>query len=254
MHDPNWIPEGYPGGGKIIVFNNIHSYQQSAVLVFDPPQDGPGLYSDPGGDAYGPETYDWIYDEQGLYSSNISGAHRLPNGNTLICEGAGGNFTEVTLEDKELVWYYRSPVNLFGPITQGSPAHDILQFKIERYGPDYQGLDGKDLTPGEPVELDPWNYDCTIYWDSTTTFINNDLMISDITVVNPFQDQLSFYFNDYHHAHFQVVNMQGVVMKEGEMHAEKASINTCSWPGGMYILKILTSGLSLKTTKVLKVD
>lgn len=43
-----------------------------------------------------------------FFSFNISGAQRLPNGNTLVCEGASGRFFEVTNEG-ELVWEYANP-------------------------------------------------------------------------------------------------------------------------------------------------
>jgi hypothetical protein len=43
-----------------------------------------------------------------IYSSYISSAQRLLNGNTLITEGAGGHLIEVTPEH-EIVWEYISP-------------------------------------------------------------------------------------------------------------------------------------------------
>ena len=39
----------------------------------------------------------------------ISGAQRLPNGNTLVCSGINGVVFEVTPE-KEMVWKYANPV------------------------------------------------------------------------------------------------------------------------------------------------
>ncbi len=43
-----------------------------------------------------------------IYSSFISCAQRLPNGNTMVTEGAGGRIFEVTPE-YEIVWEYISP-------------------------------------------------------------------------------------------------------------------------------------------------
>jgi hypothetical protein len=43
-----------------------------------------------------------------FYSSHISGAQRLPNGNTLICEGRTGRLFEVTAGG-EVVWEYVNP-------------------------------------------------------------------------------------------------------------------------------------------------
>ena len=44
-----------------------------------------------------------------FFSSNISGAQRLANGNTLITEGARGRLFEVT-SDRQIVWEYIYPV------------------------------------------------------------------------------------------------------------------------------------------------
>jgi hypothetical protein len=43
-----------------------------------------------------------------LYSSFVSSAQRLPNGNTLITEGNSGRIIEVTKE-QEIVWEYVNP-------------------------------------------------------------------------------------------------------------------------------------------------
>ncbi len=43
-----------------------------------------------------------------LFSTNVSSAQRLPNGNTLITEGTRGRVVEVT-RDGEVVWEYISP-------------------------------------------------------------------------------------------------------------------------------------------------
>jgi len=53
----------------------------------------------------------WEYADQSLFeffSPSISGAQRLANGNTLICEGVHGRIFEVTREG-EVVWEYVSP-------------------------------------------------------------------------------------------------------------------------------------------------
>ena len=64
-------------------------------------------------------------------AKNISGAQRLPNGNTLICQGPDGLFFEVTASG-EKVWEY----DYAGAV-----------FRVERYSPDYAGFDGTDLAP-----------------------------------------------------------------------------------------------------------
>jgi hypothetical protein len=47
-----------------------------------------------------------------FYASYISGALRLPDGNTLICDGVAGRFFEVTPE-KVTVWQYTNPYPAF---------------------------------------------------------------------------------------------------------------------------------------------
>ncbi|MCH8225884.1 MAG: aryl-sulfate sulfotransferase, partial [Chloroflexi bacterium] len=80
-----------------------------------------------------------------FYSSNIGNAERLPNGNTLICEGAPGRIFEVTAA-KHIVWEYINPFGIMtgdGIVT--SNANDV--YRAHRYGPDHPALQGKDLDP-----------------------------------------------------------------------------------------------------------
>ena len=57
-----------------------------------------------------PETGEivWEYEAEGFYSGHISGAQRLINGNTLICEGGDGRIFEVDPEGN-VVWEHFSP-------------------------------------------------------------------------------------------------------------------------------------------------
>ena len=98
-----------------------------------------------------------------MYSENISGAHRLPNGNTIICSGTIGRFLEVTTAG-EIVWEYICPVEKTGVITQGNlPANDPARenetmnsvFRIYKYPVDYAAFTGKDLAPGDYIEIYP---------------------------------------------------------------------------------------------------
>jgi len=78
----------------------------------------------------------------------------LPNGNTLITDGRGGTFFEVTPQDS-VVWIYINPVNSNGPMNQGDPATANTVFWATRYAPEYPGFIGQDMTPGDPIELYP---------------------------------------------------------------------------------------------------
>ncbi|MEJ7684597.1 MAG: hypothetical protein WKG06_43465 [Segetibacter sp.] len=123
QHDVRWIEKGKPGAGNLTVFNNhppgeinwslmgndVHNY--SAIYEFTPPVYKNGNYIIDKGKPYGPEKPVWIYvaqDTMSFWSSFISGAHRMNNGNTFINEGAKGRFFEVT-PDRKIVWEYLNP-------------------------------------------------------------------------------------------------------------------------------------------------
>jgi hypothetical protein len=92
----------------------------------------------------------WTYSNPvilAFYSFMISGCSRLPNGNTLITEGATGRLFEVTTKH-EVVWEYISPWSLpskFGP----TPA----VFRSYRIGLDDARLDKFDLSSDKYTEL-----------------------------------------------------------------------------------------------------
>ena len=87
-----------------------------------------------------------------FYSTYLAGCQRLPNGNTLICEGAMGRIFEVTGAG-ELAWEYIIPFT--GSYPEPNPAQNTnVTFRAHRYGPDYPGLQKHRLTP---EKLDLWN-------------------------------------------------------------------------------------------------
>jgi Protein of unknown function (DUF1566)/Arylsulfotransferase (ASST) len=149
-HDAEWIEAGCPGAGDILIFNNGEQRpggNYSSVDEIAPPVTADGGYAPMAGSAYGPAAPRWIYTAQpptDFYARNISSAQRLPNGNTLICDGPAGYFFEVT-PSGQTVWEYA---------TTGAV------FRVKRYGLDYPGLDGtpleKSATP-QPPEKDTDN-------------------------------------------------------------------------------------------------
>jgi hypothetical protein len=163
QHDGGWIPAGSPGAGHMLIFNNGIGRGYSSADEIVPPVDSLGHYYLPPGGHYGPEAPVWSYSAtppSSFYSSEISGAQRQPNGNTLICAGIFGDFFEVT-SDSQTVWHYVNPVTDSGPMWQGDTVRDDpgrpgqkmnAVFKIARYAPDYPGLAGHDLTPQGPIE------------------------------------------------------------------------------------------------------
>ncbi len=164
QHDAQWIESSLPGAGNVLLFNNGVGRSYSSVDEISPPApDADGNYPLTPGSAYGPESATWVYtapEPTDFYSSNISGAQRLANGNTLICSGANGIFFEVTPAG-ETLWLYVNPVVGDGPLTQGDqipegPAgFENNVFRAVRYAPDYAGFSGQTLIGGDPIELYP---------------------------------------------------------------------------------------------------
>jgi formylglycine-generating enzyme required for sulfatase activity len=162
QHHTHWIESGLPGAGDILIFNNGLGRGYSSVDEIVPPVDAAGNYSLSAGTAFGPSSLTWTYvgsPATSFYSSEIGGAQRLPNGNTLVTEGVKGNLFEVTAAG-ETVWQYINPVTT-APLAQGStiPAdpnkagqYMNAVFRVVRYGTDYPGLQGRDLTPIGPIE------------------------------------------------------------------------------------------------------
>ncbi|MFG0316957.1 MAG: aryl-sulfate sulfotransferase [Planctomycetota bacterium JB042] len=150
QHDPTWLTEDVgapPGELRLLVFNNgggrpggDRSTVEEFVLPFDP---ATGFVRDDGA-PFGPDAPSWTYEDgERFYSGFISGAQRLPNGNTLICEGDDGRFFEVT-RDGEIVWEYLNPFG--GEVKEAGPGGNAPKhavFRATRIPPDHPGLRGR---------------------------------------------------------------------------------------------------------------
>ncbi|MHC4512065.1 MAG: aryl-sulfate sulfotransferase [Planctomycetota bacterium] len=155
QHDAHWIPDGLPGAGNLLIFSNgtaLRNYSSVDEIVL-PKVDAKGNYPMTGG-VWGPAAAKWSYtapNKHEFYSPFVSGAQRLPNGNTLICSGWNGWIFEVTASGKT-VWDYMNADASGGIAHQGDLPRRNGMFRSPRYAADYPGLKGKTLTPGEPIE------------------------------------------------------------------------------------------------------
>ena len=159
QHHTSWIGPGLSGAGNITAFDNgllRPGSSYSTAIEFTPPVDSTGHYEVPApGEPYGPAAPTWQYiatPPTSFYSSQLSSVQRLPNGNTLICEGNSGRFFELA-PDTQTVWTYMNPVTDTLPKYQGTAPGQNAVHRSPRYPLDYAGLQGQDLTPGYPVEL-----------------------------------------------------------------------------------------------------
>ncbi len=125
-HDAQFVD-----GGRILLFanncgNDMLVPEHSRVLEIDP------------------ETKEtvWVYKDRRswtFHSSVASGANRLPNGNTLICETTWGRVFEVTREG-EIVWDFVNPI--FETDLPISTDKGNWVFRSFRYAADGPEIDG----------------------------------------------------------------------------------------------------------------
>ena len=166
-HNTQWITSGLQGEGNILVFNNGDKRiggNYSSVEEITPPVDAQGRYALTKGAAYGPTELTWTFKAKptsDFFAPQISGAQRLPNGNTLICHGPLATFFEVTRAG-DIVWEYVNPVAGNAIIAQGGkmPADQSGgtvngTFRAMRFAASDPLLAGKDLTPGKLIEDNP---------------------------------------------------------------------------------------------------
>jgi len=99
-HHPNFVRLDPNTFGHFMIFMNGSKEQQSIVYEMEIPQ--PDRFINAG--ELTPPSIHWEFSDPDLFFGKISGAIRLPNGNTLICEGDFG-YWEVSPE-KEVVWKY----------------------------------------------------------------------------------------------------------------------------------------------------
>jgi outer membrane protein assembly factor BamB len=140
-HEPSMLDNG-----NVLVFDNGRYH----VGIW-PPDHSRVIEVNPETDAI-----EWEYRAENpvdFYSTYIGGCQRLPNGNTLVCEGAMGRLFEVT-PTGQLVWEYVVPFYNISPKKTGTSASPSnATFRCHRYGPEFPGFQGKRFTP---EQLEPW--------------------------------------------------------------------------------------------------
>lgn len=243
QHDAQWIEPDRPDAGKLLVFNNGINRPEgnfSTVDVWAPPMDADGNYVIDNNAAFGPTGLDWTFEETPnnlLFSSNISGAQRLPNGNTLICEGRTGDLIEVDYEGNQ-VWRYVSPVVGGGIVTQGDNVSNNNIFRAYRYGTDFPAFADVILDPGDPIELEPTNQACEISEEPVSTK-NNIVALQNVNVLNnPVDNQLFIENKTQETVYFEMIDMLGRSVLNGQSDDQLITQNVDNLGAGIYWVQI----------------
>lgn len=251
QHTPHRVPAGLNHAGKLLLFNNGNGRFPlfSEVMVIDTPFDSPGFYTQPSNAAFGPIAADYTYvdidDITNFYSPILSNAQILPNGNTLICSGARGVIFEINPQE-EIVWKYVTPVNNeTGDIaTQGQTTMSFqnLTFRAIKFAPNYAGFAGKDLTPGNPIELNPDLSPC------------NSLSLDEIAQLevkmfpNPVAHLINIRTNNIIN-HYTIYNVLGHEVKKADF---QSNIDVASLSAGVYFLRLTADSRNI-TLKFIKI-
>ena len=131
QHDANWVDEGLPGAGNILVFNNntgmsgiarVGSGGAAAALAQEQlkgisnvheirPTVDNGRYVMSEAGAFEAKQI-WFWEHKDFFAPFQGGARRLPNGNTLLTDTVGRRVWEVA-SDGDVVVRYKGPAPTF---------------------------------------------------------------------------------------------------------------------------------------------
>ncbi|TXB63690.1 T9SS type A sorting domain-containing protein [Vicingus serpentipes] len=235
-HNVQWIADSLVDGGKIMIYNNGNGRpagNYSSIDIIDPLTDAFGNYILEADTTFGPDFPEWSYvapNPTDFYSPNISGAQRLPNGNTLICQGRDARLFEIDTNE-DIVWEYWSPVTNGGILSQGDiPIGNRNVFRALRYEPSYLAFSGKDLTPGLPIELNPDLTDCL------TTGVKDFKEFDSFNLSpNPVNDVLRIEINQLDVDFVRIYDISGQLVYESSFVAQ---IDISNLKSGLYFVSI----------------
>ena len=254
-HNAHWIQKGLTDAGKIMVFNNglgRKNGNYSSVDIINPPILGDGSYLYQQNESFGPEKQDWIYTDSargGFSALSFSSSQRLSNGNTLICVGTTGEFFEVTPNNK-LVWRYVNPATLLGITKQGDKPEGNSVFRANLLMKDFTGFNGKNLSAGKPIELEPYQSICT------PNSVSQEIQDKSLEVYpNPAEGDMYIHCTSDFSAQMEVslINSLGDIVSKQHITGNndgnfKVDVHTI--PAGIYVLKI-TNHVSTHFEKVM---
>ena len=243
QHDVRWVPSGHPDAGALTVFNNGDGRPSgrpySSVDLFHPPLDSSGNYVLEADAAFGPTEISWTYTAappNSFFAPIMSGAHRLPNGNTLICEADGGHFFEVDTIGR-MVWEYVNPLGFSGPVNQGERAGFQSVFRATRYPPSYPAFHNRELPIGQVIEGNPLPSDCRTSLDESTTSLSAAFHLSDLQILqNPFREVIQLQNNKGEQFNLTISDLNGRRLASYRGNDRTITIFAGNWTAGIYFL------------------
>ncbi len=245
QHDAQFIDN--PEGLSVSVYNNglgRPDGNYSTVQHIPIPLDEDGGFDSPMNEAFGPETAIWTFPtipDFTFYSPNISGYTHLDDGHHLICQGADGRFFELD-ETGNLVWEYINPIASTGPLTQGSNPVQNAVFRVTSIPSSHPGLAGRNLEPGNPLELNPVPLDCTVEV--------GDILDEQPAQVWPNPAHTTITFGGLHPTLptcIKICNATGQTVWTG-MAVRTTTVDLRLWPPGLYVALLQAERAEAHTT------
>lgn len=242
QHDIHWmdkeLPINHPDRKKLMLFNNRRFPGVSNANIIAPVFDTINWEYQKTGNVYLPTDFEYSYttpNPSDMFCAVVSSAHRLPNGNTLICTGRKGYTLEVDSLG-EIVWEYKTPLLAGNPVTQGTtiPLSGNFTFRTQKYSSDWPGFIGHDLSPLGYIELNPDTNFCR-------TILSNEIIhTKEISIYpNPANEFLSIKgFDQGAIIDVQISDMMGkVVLSKKYLNLDEIILNVSDLSKGIYFIK-----------------
>lgn len=239
QHRVHWIDIGLPDENKILYFNNGPDRPEprySSVEIMVPPLLPNGTY-ELTGNVFGPLNPNRIYTstpKEEFYSRILSGAEMLSNGNLLICSSLQGRIFEVNNND-EIVWEYRIPITRDGIVGRDYfPTNGVFTsdpaFRATRYSIDYEGFNGKNIFPGEPIEGEPFS-NCSVI-----TGLEEESLSSISVSPNPASSFIEINSLDGTPLNIEIISFQGRILKSAS-GASRVVMSLEDLPSGLFLVR-----------------
>lgn len=229
QHNPNWVKYG-EHKGKIIMFNNglsrdnNPSERYSSVHIIDTPVNSDGSYNLLPNQEFAPPEADVTIDKNetgnNYYSGYTSGAQVLPNGNIYITVGAESDFIEVD-EDGNVAWEY-------------TLGFSFYIFRSEKYGPDFPGFEGRDLTGDGTVENPSSSYNCELFTSTEEVEIQYEFTVR----YDPHSAQLTLQHVPFNDNYLIIKNLQGQTIQSLHNVGDHTQISLHDLPTGLYTITL----------------
>lgn len=202
FHGGTWIPKFFPGttdpvpgAGNAMVFHN----EGKDIIEIELPGNDDGIYPRVSGKAFGPDKLLWTYkmENPGLHEGYVQ---RLPNGNTLICNGRGSIY-QIT-PDGEKIWDIMATCN-----------------QAVMYSKSYLDMKSANKTNIK-------NQKNALSLQISTNPITGDVGVS--------------LLNNHNTAQIKFFSVTGKLLLVNTIHKNKFIWNTKKIPAGVYVVKVTT--------------